>query len=535
MREPVQSSVDLHHDPVPPQVLERVQQCAAGAVIAIALAAWVGWFLEIEYLMSVVPGSPPMNPNAALGCLMGGLAMLLYRRAPKAARAWAVAVAALGAVSVAEHVFQFDLRLDELLVANLDGSKKSSRITLVTACSLTIVGPATLLIFNGRPLTGQTLGILPGAFGLLVLAARTTAADFRLPSGPFMSVSYNTIVCLELLVVSLLFLEPHRGLMKLFNSDTLGATTARRLLPIAVVAPLILSRLSLVGQDYNLYDDRMGVALLTLGTIGVLSATIYATASRLHQVDLERRHALRAELAAARRLRHVNQELTQFTYSVSHEIKGPLTTILGLSRLFAEDLREGNVAEVEQSLHNIERCAAGLAVLIEDTLALTKSDQAGVAASLTEVGEIAREIREELGSLAREKGVEVIVDAPGIYEMELEPSRLRSALRNLVENSIQYSDPAKSARWVKIRVRDLARHGLRIEVEDNGLGIPSAHHKDVFRIYRRFHPAIGSGAGLGLALVKRHAVFLGGRVEFLGGPEGAVFAITLPRQTATGR
>jgi signal transduction histidine kinase len=205
---------------------------------------------------------------------------------------------------------------------------------------------------------------------ILVFVARANAVRFDVEHAPFMSVAYNTIVCLGLLVIAVLLIEPYRGFLKLFNSDTFGGSMARRLLPVAVLAPIILSRLSMEGRERGWYDENLTAALSTLGSIGVFSVTVYAFAVGLHRVDRERRRAREAESAVATRLRHLNDELMQFTYSASHDIKGPLTTILGLSRLAAEDTRTGNAAEAQLSLRHIERRALALSTLLDDTLAL---------------------------------------------------------------------------------------------------------------------------------------------------------------------
>lgn len=472
-----------------------------------------------------------MNPNAVLGCLFGALAMFIRRRSSRMAQGLWLAVILVGAMSVAEWHLDVDLMLDEALVLKLhDG--EPSRMVPITAYSLISLGAAALLIIGGRVLTGQVIAILPGAMTILVFVARANAVRFDVERAPYMSVAYNTIVCLVLLVIAVLFIEPYRGFLKLFNSDTFGGAMARRLLPVAVLAPIVLSRLSMEGYGRGWYDENMTTALLTLGSIGVFSATVYAFAVRLHRVDLDRRRSLESETAAATRLRHLNDELMQFTYSASHDIKGPLTTILGLSRLAAEDAQSGNAAEAIQSLRHIERRALALSTLLDDTLALTRNELTQESPERVSVAAIAREVVDELQPFAECGGVDLAIDADGSHEVIVEPGRLRSALRNLVENAVKFSDPSKPERWARVRIRDGGPRQIRIDIIDNGVGIPVDDQKDVFRVYRRFHPELAEGTGLGLAIVKRHAVHLGGGVVFHSGAEGTTFSLTLPRRAA---
>ncbi len=524
-------SPDNDRAPVSPRLLDWIQLGSAGAAATIAALAWLGWLLEIPTLKSVLPDGLPMNPKIVLGCFLGALAVLLRRKRPRAATGLSLAVLLVGVVAVAEWHFDVDLRLDEAIVPKL-GSAKPGRMAPIVAYSFLLLGASALLILRGRVLAGQILSIVPGAITILVSVARANAVRFDMEQAPFFSVAYNTTMCLGLLVIAVLFLEPHRGFLKLFNSDTFGGAMARRLLPVAVLAPITLSRLSMEGYERGWYDENMTGALLTLGSIGVFSATVYGFAARLHRVDRDRRRAREAQSAAATRLRHLNDELMQFTYSASHDIKGPLTTILGLSRLAAEDIRAGNAAEAQQLLRHIERRALALSTLLDETLALTRNDLTQESPELVSVAGVAREVIDELRPFAARSRVNLTIDADGSHEVTAEPTRLRTALRNLVENAVVYSDPSKSERWARVRIRDGGPRQIRIEVIDNGIGIPADAQKDVFRVYRRFHPDHAEGTGLGLAIVKRNAVHLGGSVDFHSGAGGTTFSMTLPRRAA---
>jgi signal transduction histidine kinase len=96
-----------------------------------------------------------------------------------------------------------------------------------------------------------------------------------------------------------------------------------------------------------------------------------------------------------------------------------------------------------------------------------------------------------------------------------------------------YSGPSKPERLARVRVRDREPRTLRIDVVDNGIGIPADDQKDVFRFYRRFYPELAEGRVVGLAILKRHAVHLGGSVAFHSGAGGMTFSITLPRRAAS--
>lgn len=114
--------------------------------------------------------------------------------------------------------------------------------------------------------------------------------------------------------------------------------------------------------------------------------------------------------------------------------------------------------------------------------------------------------------------------------VETQPTRLRHVAENLIGNAVRYSDPNKPHRFVEASVVDL---GQRVEfsVADNGLGIPADRHREVFGLFKRFHPDHSNGTGLGLALLKKHIDHLGGEVTFESSPGGTIFRTLFPRRS----
>ena len=235
-----------------------------------------------------------------------------------------------------------------------------------------------------------------------------------------------------------------------------------------------------------------------------------------------------ARKRAEERLVAANNELMQFAYNASHDLRAPLATILGLVRLALDDLDEGNLDQLRADLAEIEGRADHLGDLVEDTLALAKADLVEEPWSPVSAAQIVNRLEEEFAAACRRDGVVLTTEIRDSRKILTQPLRLMTALRNLVENAIKYRDDGKSEPLVRVVVREGPAGAIVFEVVDNGLGIEAEDHTEVFQMFRRFHSNIAGGSGLGLALVKKQTQHLGGTIEFHSDPGGTTFTVTLP-------
>jgi two-component system phosphate regulon sensor histidine kinase PhoR len=217
------------------------------------------------------------------------------------------------------------------------------------------------------------------------------------------------------------------------------------------------------------------------------------------------------------------QELRKdFVANVSHELRTPLTFILG----FVETLQDGAMSDPVKGpeyLATIEKHVRQLTNLVSDLLELSRLEgQPGVKRVPVDVAATAQRVVEQMRAAAKEGQTLSVEAAP--YSMPADPDQMERAIANLVENAIKYT-PEGGA--IRVRVAP-----GRIEVEDNGIGIPA---EDLPRVFERFYRVDKSrsremgGTGLGLAIVKHIAQAHGGTVEAeseVG--KGSTFRIRLP-------
>ena len=216
----------------------------------------------------------------------------------------------------------------------------------------------------------------------------------------------------------------------------------------------------------------------------------------------------------------------EFTANVSHELKTPLTSILGT----AEILKNGLVRpeDVGHFAGNIHREAQRLIGLVNDIIKLSRLDEGGVESQWETVSlqSVTSSVLEQLALAAERQGVAMTMEGccGDVYGV---PQIMEEVIYNLCDNAIAYNKPGGSVRVTLSTVAE----GEQVSVEDTGIGIPPEMQERVFeRFYRVDKSHSSGGTGLGLSIVKHGAAYLGARVELESEPgKGSTFTLIFPK------
>ena len=226
----------------------------------------------------------------------------------------------------------------------------------------------------------------------------------------------------------------------------------------------------------------------------------------------------------AEQLRASNDSKDRLLASVSHEIRTPLTAIVGLSEELVSSRTSLGDEELDELNGIIALQSRELAELVEDLLVASRADFGNLSIKpenidlLDQVRRVAEGVRESHPS-----GKQVLIEGEDVTAWA-DPLRVRQVIRNLLTNAVKYGGD-------RIVVRVRSHDGLaRIEVADDGLGVPEAETKLIFERYYRSaqSPTQPGSVGIGLAVSRQLAEMMDGSLEYVRTDARPRFELTLP-------
>jgi signal transduction histidine kinase len=221
-------------------------------------------------------------------------------------------------------------------------------------------------------------------------------------------------------------------------------------------------------------------------------------------------------------LSKINKELDSFVYSVSHNLKGPLSSILGVVNLMRI---EKDQAAFPEYMDMIEQSVFKLNDTLMDIIAYSNNARSNVIGEKIDLRKMFLENFHKQVPSGME--FQVNYNESPLAEVIGDPYRLNLIISNLVSNSIKYSDPKKPIKKIELAVA--VDDNLKIVISDNGVGIREDIIPKVFNMFYRGHEK-SNGSGLGLYLVREAVEKLGGSINISSKTgEGTSFTITLPR------
>jgi signal transduction histidine kinase len=219
-----------------------------------------------------------------------------------------------------------------------------------------------------------------------------------------------------------------------------------------------------------------------------------------------------------------NAELDRFVYSTSHDLRAPLTSIMGLINI---TLDSQNPADVRRYLSLMKDRVHSLDDFIKDITDYSRNNRLEVKREPVRLADLAAEVWESLKFSPDAENIDFQVDIPDDVYIESDKNRLRVIIGNLISNAVRYHDLKKENQYIRLHYQMNGRVSY-IRVEDNGQGIASEYHTKIFDMFFRAHET-SKGSGLGLYIVKEALMKLSGSIQLestVG--QGTTFTIVLP-------
>lgn len=223
-----------------------------------------------------------------------------------------------------------------------------------------------------------------------------------------------------------------------------------------------------------------------------------------------------------RELLQTNQELDTFFYKASHDLKGPLASIMGIVNLAR---LENSTSETPRYLDMIESSTKRLDTTLLDLIELARTRKGVSKMNRVNLSILVDEVLYSLKHMAGFEVVSMTNEVDKKFEVYSDQLLLQSILQNLVHNAINYRSSLEPS--VRIRASRQSQ-AVEIAVSDNGKGIPEEIKNKVFEMFYRGHPD-SSGSGLGLFIVKNAVDKLNGQISFDSKvDQGTTFTVKLP-------
>jgi K+-sensing histidine kinase KdpD len=227
----------------------------------------------------------------------------------------------------------------------------------------------------------------------------------------------------------------------------------------------------------------------------------------------------------SKRLKRLDDMKTMFLEAVSHDLRTPLSSVLGISLTLSRDQGELSVDDTKDLLNRLASNARKLETLLADLLDLDRLAKGIVEPNRrqTDVGALVSAVVEHTEALGTRK---VVLDIEPV-SIAVDTAKVERIVDNLLTNAVRHT-PARSTIWVRVHPSD---DGVLIAVDDEGSGVPDELAEEIFEPFRqgpdpnRHSP----GVGIGLSLVARFAELHGGKAWVENRPEGgASFRVSIP-------
>jgi signal transduction histidine kinase len=250
---------------------------------------------------------------------------------------------------------------------------------------------------------------------------------------------------------------------------------------------------------------------------------------RQRQMESKRKKAESALRKQNDELVKINKELDSFVYSVSHNLRAPLMSVLGLVQLAKMNDNNDDMIydmyfdKIEQSIHKLDNT-------LKEILDYSRNARSEVKIERVNLQQLLEDMFERLHYMEGSENIKKQITMKEHVPFYSDPQRLSVICNNLVSNAIKYRSPGEKNQFIHIDIT-IDASSAKIHFEDNGIGIPKDFQSKIFDMFFRATER-SEGAGLGLYIVKEAIDKLHGTIEVESAPsQGTIFKMEIPNHS----
>jgi signal transduction histidine kinase len=527
--------------------LKQISRVASLLAIVVGTLVLIGWSANILVLLTAGIDTTTMKANTALCFILGGISLGLQQknkqRSKTIARASAIAVFLIGLLTLSQYLSGWNLGIDELLFRDPTSDIYPGRMGDNTALNFILLGAALWLLGQHTRRSdwiAQLLTLFAASISLLALVGYLYDVQVFYQFVFFStSMAFHTALMFIALSGGILCGRIDRGIMQIFVSDLDGSIVARRLIPIAILLPIFLGWLLLLGQRSSFYDSAFSLALLVVLLVVIFVVAIGWTAKLLDEIDRDRKQAelqLKTQtsqleqsnaalIETTAQLTKSNRDLERFVYIASHDLKAPLRAISSLSTWLEEDLQGQLSEENQRHLELLRGRVHRMDALLDGLLAYSRVGRQSVPTEMTDVGQLLSEV---IASLAPPAGF-IIKISSSMPTFVTKRMLLAQVFSHLISNAIKHHPSSHGQ--IEISALDKGKY-YEFAVTDDGSGIALEYREKIFVIFQTLKARdVQENTGIGLSIVKKILETEGGEIfveSDLG--KGTTFRFTWPNQ-----
>jgi signal transduction histidine kinase len=242
-------------------------------------------------------------------------------------------------------------------------------------------------------------------------------------------------------------------------------------------------------------------------------------------IDIDDRKKAEQEILLKNdQLAKINEELDRFVYSASHDMRAPLSSLLGLIDLSERTNQPNELKEYHRMMRDRIKVMEGF---IKEVTDYSRNARLELLLDKHALAVMVNEVVDNLAYSLVDKKMQISVDIDPSLIISTDAGRLKIVLSNIVSNAFKYHNPSAENPFIAITA-SVVGHQIVISIKDNGLGIAKEHHQKIFGMFYRASE-ISDGSGLGLYIVKETLGKLNGTISFQSEVAvGSTFSIYLP-------